>query len=254
MSHPAPTPDDLHRFENDGFLVVKDVIDEEEQAALVILGDEMIRRPRDGANDWDWRQGEPLDKRAWRIVQSAVDPLLPWLRKSRFRAWAAVFGAALMRQGMKFWDEQLLGKLPGTGAPTPWHQDEGYWGRTYRDRGITCWTAFHHVGPENGCMHFVRGGHRQLLEHRNPPDMASDLLICAIPEGADIVACPIDAGSVTFHHSRTPHMTTGNSTDRWRLVLTQHFRNPACHALPEDHYPWRVLVNQKSGERVRVNA
>lgn len=254
MRYPAPTSDDLRHFDNDGFLVVKEVIDEAERVALVDLGDAMIRRPRDGANDWDWRKDEPRDKRAWRIVQSAVDPLFPWLRESRLRSWAAAFGAALMRQDMEFWYEQFLGKPPGTGAPTPWHQDEGYWGKTYQDRGVTCWTPFHQIGPENGCMHFVRGGHRQLLPHRNPPDMASDLLICEIPQGAEIVACPVDAGDVTFHHSKTPHMTTGNSTDRWRLVLTQHFRDPACRLLPEDHYPWRVLVSQKSGERVRVNA
>lgn len=254
MSYPSVTADDLRRFEDDGFLVVRDAIGEAEQAALRDLGDEMIRRPRDGTNDWDWRQGEPLDQRAWRIVQSAVDPLFPWLRESQFRSWAAAFGSALMRQDMEFWYEQFLGKPPGIGAPTPWHQDEAYWGRSYRDRGITCWTAFHAVGPENGCMHFVRGGHLQLLEHRNPPDMASDLLVCGIPDDADIAACPVEPGSVTFHHSRTPHMTTGNSTDRWRLVLTQHFRNPACKAIPEDHYPWRVLVSQRSGERVRADA
>jgi hypothetical protein len=49
-------------------------------------------------------------------------------------------------------------------------------------------------------------------------------------------------------------MTNGNSTERWRLVLTQHFRNPACEALPGEHYLWRVLVSQRSGERVSVTA
>jgi ectoine hydroxylase-related dioxygenase (phytanoyl-CoA dioxygenase family) len=151
---------------------------------------------------------------------------------------------------MEFWYEQFLGKPPGTGAPTPWHQDEGYWGRTLWDRGITCWTAFHAVGPANGCMHFVRGGHDRLLDHRNPPEMASDLLVCDIPAGAEVVACPIDAGSVTFHHSRTPHMTTPNTSDRWRLSLAQHFRNPACKALAAENYPWRVRVSQRSGERI----
>jgi hypothetical protein len=99
-------------------------------------------------------------------------------------------------------------------------------------------------------MHFVRGGHRRLLQHRNPPQMASDLLVCEIPPDAEVVVCPIEAGTVTFHHSKTPHMTTGNSSERWRLVLTQHFRNPACKNLPEDNYAWRVHVNQRTGERV----
>lgn len=251
MYYPTATTPDVLRFEADGFLVVKDVIDAQEGAAFLQMGEQIVRRPPEGANDWDWRRGEALDQRAYRIVQSGVDRFYPWVVQSRFRAWAARFAAALMRQDIEFWYEQFLGKPPSIGAATPWHQDEAYWGRTLRDRGITCWTAFHPVGPQNGCMHFVRGGHRQLLEHRNPPEMASDLLVCELPEGAEVVACPIDAGSVTFHHSRTPHMTTANATDAWRLVLTQHFCNPACKAVAEDNYPWRVRVSQRSGERVQ---
>lgn len=246
MYYSSPPAEDLRRFEADGFLVVENVIDAEECAALAAMGQEIIQGPRDGTNDWDWRQGEPLEKRAYRIVQCGVDQRFPWIVNSRFRGWAARFGAALMHQEMEFWYEQFLGKPPGIGAPTPWHQDEAYWGRTLSDRGITCWTAFHSVGPENGCMHFVRGGHGRLLEHHNPPEMASDLLLCEIPKGVEVVACPIDVGSVTFHHSRTPHMTTGNSSGNWRAVLTQHFRNPACRDAPEENYPWRVKVSQRT--------
>ena len=251
MHYPRPTPEDLERFESDGFLVVKGVIDAEEAQAFLRMAQELAVGPREAANDWDWRRGESLENRVYRIVQSGVDRHYPWVRQSRFRAWAAAFGAALMRQEMEFWYEQFLGKPPGIGAATPWHQDEAYWGRTLSNRGITCWTAFHSVGPENGCMHFVRGGHRRLLEHRNPPEMASDLLVCDVSDTQDIVACPIEAGDVTFHHSGMPHMTTANSSERWRLVLTQHFRNPLCKDLPEDHYPWRVHVSQRSGQLVQ---
>ena len=248
MPYPEPTTQDILRFEANGFLVVRDAIDPEEVAALVAMGADMTQRPADWGKDWDWRRGEPLDQRAYRIVQSGVDRLFPWLPRSRFRAWAGRFGGALMRQDMAFWYEQFLGKPPGVGAPTPWHQDEGYWGRTLEDCGITCWTAFHAVGPENGCMHFARGAHRRLIEHCNPPEMASDLLVCDIAQDAEVIACPIEAGSVTFHHSKTPHMTTANNTPRWRLSLAQHFRNPACTLLAEDHYDWRVRVCQRPDE------
>ncbi len=243
--YPEATPSQVRQFAADGFLVVTGAIDAEERAALRKMGDEMMRRPRDQANDWDWRKGEALGERQFRIVQSGVDKLYPWIAVSRFRQWAARFGGALMGEEMAFWYEQFLGKPPGIGAPTPWHQDEGYWGRTYAGHGVTCWTAFHRVGPENGCMHFVRGGHRTLLEHRHPPEMASDLLLCELPADAQVVAAPIEEGSVTFHHVRTPHMATANSSEGWRLALTQHFRNPACALLPEEHYPWRVFVSQR---------
>ena len=57
-------------------------------------------------------------------------------------------------------------------------------------------------------------------------------------------------GTVTFHHSKMPHMTTANRTDQWRRILTQHLR---VGGLPGegDHYPWKVYVNQFTGERVK---
>jgi hypothetical protein len=63
------------------------------------MGHEMIERPLDPqANDWDWRKGEPPEKRSYRIVQSAVDRHYPWLVTSAFRTWAARFGGLLMQQ------------------------------------------------------------------------------------------------------------------------------------------------------------
>ena len=250
MNYPDAAPEHIRRFGQDGFLVVANAIDAEERKAFRELGQAMIRMPRDAINDWDWRRDEPLEQREFRIVQSGVDKFFPWVVESRFRNWAARFSAALMGREMEFWYEQFLGKPPGIGAPTPWHQDEGYWGRTLRDSGITCWTAFHHVGTENGCMHFIRGGHRELLTHRNPAEMASDLLVCDIPPDSEVIPCEIDEGSVTFHHARMPHMTTPNSSASWRLAFTQHFCSPESRQVPVDDYAWRVHVSQRTGERV----
>jgi hypothetical protein len=99
-------------------------------------------------------------------------------------------------------------------------------------------------------MHFIDGGHRiGVLEHRQPEHIQSDLLFCN-PDPARAVACPIRKGSVTFHHSKTPHMTGPNTTDSWRRILTQHLRVEG--SLGEgDHYPWKVYVNQITGERIR---
>ncbi len=57
MPYPVSTPDDVLRFEADGFLVVKDAISPEELETLARVGAEMIDRPEDWDNDWDWRKG-----------------------------------------------------------------------------------------------------------------------------------------------------------------------------------------------------
>jgi hypothetical protein len=128
-------------------------------------------------------------------------------------------------------------------------QDEGYWGRNLFDRGITCWMPFHDVDVDNGCMHFVDGGHTDgVLVHRRPDGVASDLLLCE-PDTSRAVARPVRLGGVTFHHSKTPHMTTPNRTDRWRKILTQHFRQAGTEG-EGDHYPWKVYVNQFTGQTI----
>ena len=45
-------------------------------------------------------------------------------------------------------------------------------------------------------------------------------------------------------------MTSANTTDEWRRVLTQHLK--AVGAPDEgDHYAWKIYVNQFSGERIK---
>jgi ectoine hydroxylase-related dioxygenase (phytanoyl-CoA dioxygenase family) len=155
-----------------------------------------------------------------------------------------------MRQPCEFWYDQFLGKPPGEGVATPWHQDEGYWGRNLDERGITCWMPLHDVDASNGCMHFIAGGHLDgVLPHRQPEHVQSDLLFCDVDASRE-VACPLTLGSVTFHHGKTPHMTTANRSGAWRRAVSQHFRIAGSKD-EGDHYPWKVYVNQFTGKRTQ---
>jgi hypothetical protein len=98
-------------------------------------------------------------------------------------------------------------------------------------------------------MHFIDAGHLEgVLPHRLVEGMKSDLLTCDVDE-ARMIVCPISRGSVTFHHSKTPHMTTANTSQGWRKAVTNHMQ--AVGAGGEgDHYPWKIYVNQRSGDRI----
>jgi ectoine hydroxylase-related dioxygenase (phytanoyl-CoA dioxygenase family) len=98
-------------------------------------------------------------------------------------------------------------------------------------------------------MHFIDGSNREdVLEHKLVEGLKSDLLRCA-PDESRAVACPISRGSVTFHHSKTAHMTTANSSDAWRKAVSQHMQTPDAGG-EGDHYPWKVYVNQRTGETI----
>jgi len=248
MAYPDASERDVSSFREHGFLVVRGAIDPADLAELEDCCDEILSNKERMAYDWAWEKGRSLAEREFKIVQSSPSLFFPKLHESPFRRWAIAFGSALLGRPVEFWHDQFLGKPPGTGAATRWHQDEAYWGRNLDERGITCWMPFHDVDESNGCMHFIDGGHRTgILEHRNPDDVASDLLCCE-PDLTKAVACPISLGDVTFHHGKTPHMTTANRTDRWRRILTQHLRVEGS-AGEGDHYPWKVIVNQVTGER-----
>jgi ectoine hydroxylase-related dioxygenase (phytanoyl-CoA dioxygenase family) len=249
MPYPTATGADVEFFEAHGWLVVEDAIDVADLDALEAACAVILERKETMAFDWAWEEGTPKEQRAFKIVQSSPSLFFPELNDAVYRRWAVEFASALMRRPLEFWYEQFLAKPPGNSAPTRWHQDEGYWGRNLDDAGITCWMPMHDVDESNGCMHFVDGGHRDgVLEHALVPGVQSDLLACA-PDETRAVACPLRAGGVTFHHSKTPHMTTANNSDSWRRALTQHLRVVGSEG-EGDHYPWKIYVNQITGERI----
>ena len=100
-------------------------------------------------------------------------------------------------------------------------------------------------------MHFIDRGHLAgMLTHRLVEGVQSDLLICDVDERR-VVACPIERGSVTFHHSKSPHMTPVNTSQRWRKAISNHMQVEGTGG-EGDQYPWRVHVNQRTGERVEI--
>jgi phytanoyl-CoA hydroxylase len=248
MAYPAATGDDVAFFVEHGWIVVEDAVDPADLHDLEAHCDTIIEQKELMAFDWAWEKGKERDQRDFRILQSSPTLFWPELNQAPFRFWATEFASALMGRPLEFWYDQFLAKPPDKSVATRWHQDEAYWGRNLDERGITCWMPMHDVDERNGCMHFIDGGHRDgVLEHRQPDDVQSDLLCCA-PDETRSVACPLALGGVTFHHGKTPHMTPANRTDSWRRILTQHLRVVGTDG-EGDHYPWKVYVNQVTGER-----
>jgi ectoine hydroxylase-related dioxygenase (phytanoyl-CoA dioxygenase family) len=249
VPHPRADESQIAFFREHGWLVVEDAVPAEEIAELDRRCAVILEKKHALAFDWAWEKGRTKAEREYRIVQGMPSLVWPEIRSARFRLWAIEFASALLGQPVEFWYDQYLAKPPREGAATLWHQDEGYWGRNLEDRGITCWLPLQDVDPRNGCMHFIDHGHRDgVLPHRQPEHIQSDLLFCE-PDVSRAVACPIRTGSVTFHHGKTPHMTPPNSSDAWRKAVTTHMR--VAGSLGEgDHYPWKVYVNQITGERI----
>ncbi len=251
MTYPAATPAQVDFYREHGWLVVEDAIPRADLGELARCCERIIDEKETLANDWAWDAKESKEQRSFRIVQGSPAKVWPQIADQEFRNWLTRFGSALMGFEMEFWYDQFLAKPPAKSSPTYWHQDEGYWGRRLADKGMTCWIPLHDVDVRNGCMHFVDRAHREgVLTHRPVEGMLSDIIMCDVDESR-VIACPIPAGSVTFHHSKTPHMTPANTSSAWRKAISNHLQQMGTGG-EGDHYPWRVFVNQRTGERRRV--
>jgi ectoine hydroxylase-related dioxygenase (phytanoyl-CoA dioxygenase family) len=249
MTFPVCTDDQRRRFAEHGWLAVEDAIPQADLDELERRCERLIEEKERFANDWAWDAREAREARSFRIIQSSPSFIWREIADQPYRKWLVAFGSALMSMKLEFWYDQFLAKPPGRSVATDWHQDEGYWGRNLDDKGVTCWIPLQDVDTRNGCMHFIDGGHREgVLTHRLVEGVASDLLTCPVDETRAVVV-PIRRGSVTFHHSKTPHMTTANTSARWRKAVTNHMQPPGAGG-EGDHYPWKISVNQRTGERI----
>jgi len=246
--YPVCSEEQRRFFDDNGYLVVENSISLNEIAQVRQQCDVIVEKRHKLAFDWAWEKGTPRDRRQFRIVQGSPSRVWPGINDMRFRRWMNDFSSKLLGKPVEFWYDQYLAKPPFEGAELYWHQDEGYWGRNLDERGITCWLPLQDVDVANGCMHFIKGGHRNgVLQHFQPDHIQSDLLYCK-PDISQSIGCPLSVGSVTFHHGKTPHMTPANRTGEWRRAVTTHMRVIGSEG-EGDHYPWKVYVNQVTGER-----
>ena len=105
-------------------------------------------------------------------------------------------------------------KEPGTVHHIIWHQDDDYFHLAPAEH-VTAWVALSDANRETGCMRMVPGVHKEgLIDHTEDPK--PDHLIRLgkgihgrFAEG-DGVLVPVPAGSMSLHHTHTPHCSGPN--------------------------------------------
>lgn len=247
--YPAATAEQIAFFAKHGWLVVEDAIPDAMLDEIEQRCERIIDEKEDLANDWAWSADEAEDKKSFRIIQSSPSFVWKDIAEAPYRRWVVDFARDLFGRDMEFWYDQYLAKPPGNNAATNWHQDEGYWGRDLDNKGLTCWIPLQDVDVTNGCMHFIDGAHREgILTHRQVEGVQSDLLVCDVDERRTLPV-PIRRGSVTFHHSKMPHMTTPNVSQGWRKAVTNHVKATGIRG-EGDHYPWKRPPGKKFDENL----
>jgi ectoine hydroxylase-related dioxygenase (phytanoyl-CoA dioxygenase family) len=194
------------QYENDGFVVLRDVLDHD----LIAAANEHV--------DWLLARHPDLrpDQLGHRLARS--DPF--WYRlvsDHRLLDLAEIF----LGRNIALFATHYICKEPRTGREVLWHQDGAFW-PLEPVHVITMWVALTDSRPDNGCLKVVPGSHTtRLLEMVEAGQ--DTVLPFEIPvdvderEAVELVLAP---GDVSVHHPNIFHGSEANSSDRWRRGLT----------------------------------
>jgi hypothetical protein len=135
---------------------------------------------------------------------------------------------ALLGEPALLYKEKVNYKAPGGAGYAP-HQDAPAY--PFIDRHVSCMVAVDAADEDNGCLEVVSGAHHALLPTDDRGCVAPDVVATL-----DWVAVPVPAGATLWFHSRTPHRSGPNRTDRPRRALYPTYNAAAEGDLRDAYY------------------
>lgn len=225
----------IEKFRRDGFVVVPDLLTEEE---LKKFGAAVDRAVRDRARN-DHRKLEeksPYEQSFTQCMNLWEDhpEVLPLTFHPKISEVATILIGV---PALRLWHDQALYKDAG-GRYTEPHQDQPYWPMDETDT-LTAWIPFDGSTHETGCMGYVPGSHLVgLRKFVNIFTADERVKILEEPEisGVPPVYVEVPRGAVAFHHGLTVHLAKPNRSNRTRRVHTMiYFRDGATRTKPYLH-------------------
>ena len=225
------TSEQVDHFWEDGFVTVSQLLSPAEVQALNRRTDDIL----------SGRVAFPqafihLEPEQSKSAVAAIDPALVVRKISNLCTRDDLFGkllrhphvlqsvTAILGPDVKLLNDQMLCKPARYGSAKPYHQDSPYWPVEPMEL-LTMWIALDDATPENGCLRYLKGSHKQgplphdeRLGHHRLPEGWRDL-----PGSPEEVMVPIPAGSAICHHSLVLHETAPNSSWNRRRGLSVVF-------------------------------
>jgi phytanoyl-CoA hydroxylase len=238
----ASNPEDIKMyFDENGYVVVQNVFNNEELAPVRARLEEIINDPSKAPEGVGvGRENDTLADGAKGDANNPVRNISFMVRfDSTFQEFARnpkilKITRALIGPKVKVFRDQALQKPPG-GQAKPVHQDLSYFRVEPADKLVTAWVATEDATTENGCMIYIPGSHRYgLFEIKHDPERP----VHHVPDTRGItldeeVLCPVPAGSVIFHHGYTLHRSGVNHTNTWRRSVQLHYAGSAARSQNE---------------------
>ena len=231
----ALTSSQKREYEQDGFLLVEELLTEAEVEALRARAQEIGSGKLKHVPP-EWLREEPG-------IQAEQDggPIgMDRLRKLEFLAWyddvylslakhpkiLAVVEELLETRDLKLLADEMFMKPPVHGSAKEYHQDATSWPWLIPHTWVTAWVALDDVTLENGALQMVTGSHKLGMV---PADCVEKL------ETDDVLAqevtVPVKAGGCIFLHSLSLHATAANLTQKRRRAHAMRYIPSASKCL-----------------------
>ena len=218
----ALTKDEINFYNDQGYLLVEDVISENQHKEMLALVDgffEKSKMIRENDNIFDLEDGHSSDNpRLKRIKQPHQHSQFFWdiIKESKIEEILK----DLLGDNVSLKTSKLNTKAPGGGAAVEWHQDWAFYPHT-NDNVLALGLMLNDVDLDNGPLMVIPESHKgPVLSHFN-----NGVFCGAIdPDDSDFdmskaVTLTGKARSMTIHHARTLHGSSPNNSNRDRLVL-----------------------------------
>ena len=218
----ALSKDEINFYNDQGYLLVEDVISENQHKEMLALVDgffEKSKMIKENDNIFDLEDGHSSDNpRLKRIKQPHQHSQFFWdiIKESKIEEILR----DLLGDNVSLKTSKLNTKAPGGGAAVEWHQDWAFYPHT-NDNVLALGLMLNDVDIDNGPLMVIPESHKgPVLSHFN------DGVFCGAidPDDSDFdmskaVTLTGKARSMTIHHARTLHGSSPNNSNRDRLVL-----------------------------------
>lgn len=221
---PFLTDQQLHFFESEGYLILKNLLSPSEIEYYGHLYNSFLSNAIDASRFRSDLSGS--DGKTEKITQIMVpSKLAPELLRKPIHQKSLQIAKELMGEDIALDFDMLINKAPYTDTPTPWHQDAAYWIDMPDSRAASCWVAIDPAYKENGCMWYTPKSHlKPILPHVQTGNKGA--LQC---EGSEenSVSVELAPGCCVFHQGGTLHYSRGNSSADSRRAVITNFRPKA---------------------------
>ena len=218
----ALTKDEVNFYNDQGYLLVEDVISEGQHKEMLTLVEEFFDKAKmvkENDNIFDLEEGHSFhNPRLKRIKQPHQHSQFFWdiIKESKIEDILK----DLLGDNISLKTSKLNTKAPGGGAAVEWHQEWAFYPHT-NDNVLALGLMLNDVDMDNGPLMVIPESHKgPVLSH------FKDGVFCGAidPDDTDFdmnkaVTLTGKARSMTIHHARTLHGSSPNNSNRDRLVL-----------------------------------